>query len=262
LAVELLDPWGEVDNVRRVAGGDADFCLSRVAGYLVATAKDSGLAARYAAILVRRSPIAAFVPASSDIVRPADLSGRRVGGATWAMAEFVGGMAWLGLEPPEIVPMSRSSGGGLLQEACGMLGRGALDAVADFEDLLPRARRHSGLDVRSVPLGLDVYSSGLVAGDHVPAALVARVTGAVLATLQRQRHDAERGVAEVVARVPRVVPDDAREGWRLVEPRIFTGEPPGSMSAGRWAATVAYLSPAHGLTPADPGRVYRAEEQS
>jgi hypothetical protein len=121
--------------------------------------------------------------------------------------------------------------------------------VADYEDLLPRARRHSGMEVRSVPLGLDVYSSGLVAADRLPAELVERVTGAVLATLERQRHDPDRGLDEVVARCPRVVPDDAREGWRLVEPRIFTGERPGSMTDDGWAATIVYISRAHGLVP-------------
>jgi hypothetical protein len=125
--------------------------------------------------------------------------------------------------------------------------------------MLPRARRHSGLDVRSVPLGLDVYSSGLVAADRLPAALVERVTGAVLATLECQRHDPDRGLAEVVARCPRVVSDDARQGWRLVEPRIFTGERPGSMTDDGWAATVAYVSRAHGLVPVAVERVRRAE---
>ena len=127
LEVKLLDPAGEIVNATRVANGDADFCLSRVAGHQVAAAADEHLAARFAAVIVRRSPNAAFVPASSDVTRPGDLSGLRVGGAVWAMAEFLGGMEWLGLGPPVVVPMSRSSGGGLLQEACGMLARGEVD---------------------------------------------------------------------------------------------------------------------------------------
>lgn len=242
----------------RVAGGEADFCLSRVASYLVAAAKHDHVAARFVAVLVRRSPIAAFVPASSGVHQPRDLSGLRVGGAAWAMAEFLGGMTELGLEPPVAMPMSRSSGGGLLQEACGMLAGGAIDVVADYEDLLPRVRRHTGLDVRSVPLDLDVYSSGLVAADRVPAELVARVTCAVRAAFERQRQDPGAGVAEVVARVPRVVRGDALEGWRLVEPRIFTGEQPGSMTAERWVVTAAHLSKAHGLSTHPVAAMYRA----
>jgi hypothetical protein len=176
------------------------------------------------------------------------------------MAEFVGGMAELGLLPPVVVPTSRRTGGGLLQEACAMLARGEIDAVADYEDLLPRARRHSGIDVRSVNLGLDLYSSGLVAADRIPPEMVERVVGAVVATLERQRRDPERGVVEVVSRTPRVVPDDAREGWRLVEPRIFTGEPPGSMAADRWASSVAYLAKAHRVA-APVERIYRSDLQ-
>ncbi len=147
------------------------------------------VAARYVAVLVGRSPICAFVPASSAIERPDQLSGRRVGGAVWAMAEFVGAMSWLGLAPALVVPTSRTSGGGLLQEACAMLVGERVDMVADFEDLLPRARRHSGMDLRSVPLGAEVYSSGLVAGDEVPDELVGRVCAAVRAALERQRRD-------------------------------------------------------------------------
>ena len=209
---------------------------------------------------MRRSPIGAFVPASSTAVRPGDLSGLRVAGAPWAMAEFVGGMTELEVDPPVVVPTSRSTGGGLLQEACAMLARGEIEAVADYEDLLPRARRHSGIGVRSVNLGLDVYSSGLVAADRLPTELVERVVGAVMATLERQRRHPERGVVEAVSRTPRVVPDDAREGWRLVEPRIFTGEPPGSMASERWASSVAYLAKAHRVAvPVE--RMYRSDLQ-
>ncbi len=244
MEVELLDPSGEVDNCVRVARGEADFCLSRVAAYLAA----APVAARYVAVLVGRSPICAFVPASSAITRPDQLSGRRVGGGVWAMAEFVGAMSWLGLAPASVVPMSRTSGGGLLQEACAMLAAGRVEMVADFEDLLPRARRHSGMDLRSVPLGAEVYSSGLVAGDGVADELVGQVCAAVLAALERQRHDPALGLPELLAGSPRVVPADAIEGWQLVEPRIFAREQPGSMTKEGWAATLAYSGSA--LEPA------------
>lgn len=244
-----------------MASGDADFSLSRIAGHLVAVASSpEPLAARFAAVLVRRSPISAFVPAGAPARRPADLGGLRVAGAVWAMAEFVGGMAELGLTPA-VVPLSRTSGGGLLQEACALLGRGDVDMVADYEDLLPRVRRHTGMEVRSVPLGLDVYSSGLVAADRLSRELADRMVGAVVAALARQRHAPDLGLPELLTRSPRVVADDAREGWRLVEPRIFTGDRPGSMDPGRWEATVRHLARAHRL-PAVPARqVYRQEHQ-
>ena len=257
--VELLDPSGEADNAVRVGRGDADFCLSRAAGFLVAAAgSPEPLGARFVAVLVGRSPISAFVPAPSAVVGPAQLPGLRVGGAVWAMAEFLGAMSWLGLNPPVVVPMSRTSGGGLLQEACAMLAADDVDMVADFEDLLPRVRRHAGMDVRSVPLGAEVYSSGLVAADRIPDDLVDRVRTAVLAAMARQRGDPALGLAQLVARSPRVVPADAVEGWQLVEPRIFTGDRAGSMTGTGWATTVEYLSAAHGLDPVALDLVWRA----
>lgn len=232
----------------RVARDEADFCLSRVAAYLAA----APVAARYVAVLVGRSPICAFVPTASPIQRPDQLSGRRVGGAVWAMAEFVGALSWLGLPPASVVPMSRTSGGGLLQEACAMLADDRVDMVVDFEDLLPRARRHAGMDLRSVPLGAEVYSSGLVAGDGVPDELVGQMSAAVLATLERQRRDPARGLPQLLARSPHVVPADAIEGWHLVEPRIFRRDRPGSMTAEGWAATLAYAG-----SSVDPALVWR-----
>lgn len=248
MEVELLDPSGEVDNCVRVARGEADFSLSRVAAFLAA----APVAARYVSVLVRRSPICAFVPASSAIERPDQLSGRRVAGAVWAMAELTGAMSWLDLAPALVVPMSRTSGGGLLQEACAMLAADRVDMVADFEDLLPRARRHAAMDVRSVPLGADVYSSGLVAGDGVPDELVGRVCAAVVAAFDRQRRHPALGLPELLARCPRVVPADALEGWQLVEPRIFAGDRPGSMTAEGWAATLAYAG-----STLEPATVWR-----
>ncbi|HEX9548674.1 MAG TPA: hypothetical protein VF942_15135 [Acidimicrobiales bacterium] len=47
------------------------------------------------------------------------------------------------------------------------------------------------------------------------------------------------------------------EGWSLSVPNIFTDVPTGSMDAERWAATVDFVSAAHGLAPASPDSVYR-----
>ena len=40
-------------------------------------------------------------------------------------------------------------------------------------------------------------------------------------------------------------------------PNIFTAAPTGSMDPGRWAATVEFVSAAHGLAPVEPESVYR-----
>src|SRR5688572_29582351 len=80
LDVEVLHPASGPENVRRVASGGSDFCLTSVAHYLTARARFGDLAARFVSAVVQRHPIAGLVAADSVIRTPSDLSGRRVGG--------------------------------------------------------------------------------------------------------------------------------------------------------------------------------------
>ena len=195
-----------------------------------------------------------FVAAGSPLTTPADLAGRRLGAPAESrlVAEFLSGMAALGLAPPELVSLDY----GLAPAA---MARGEADMVCDFVDLLPRIRRQAGIAVRPVPLGLDVYSSGLVAADRLPDDLVARMQAAVAAALEHQRQDPERGLDELARRYPDADPLEALEGWSLAEPNIFTGPIPGSSDPGTWARTVAHLAGAHGLPAPAPETVYRPE---
>lgn len=237
-----------------MAAGGSDFCLTSVNHYLTARAQAGHLAARFASVIVQRSPMAAIVAGGSDLRLPADLPGRRVGGPPGGrlMAEYRAALAHFGLGPPEVVPEEYG-------EAMIALGSGQVDAVADFVDLVPRVRRRSGIDVRAVPLPVEVYASGLVAADRLPAELVARMRAAVAAALERQHEHPEGGLQELIRRFPDTHPADAVEGWRLAEPNIFTGVEPGSMDAERWAATVGYAAAAHGLAAPAGESVYRAE---
>lgn len=144
-------------------------------------------------------------------------------------------------------------------DAPAALGRGEVDVEADFVDLLPRVRRQAGVPVRAVPLGVEVYASGLVAGDGVPLELVTRAGAAVVAALEAQRRHPGAGLAELARRYPEVDPAEALEGWVLAEPNVFTGEEPGSMDPARWEGTVAHLSAAHALPAPPPDTVYRPE---
>ncbi|MBW3650716.1 MAG: ABC transporter substrate-binding protein [Actinobacteria bacterium] len=254
LEVEILEPAPGPDNVRRVAAGGSDFCLTSVVHYLTARAQSGPLAARFASVVVQSSPIAGIVAADSRLFQPADLSGRRLGGPADSrlVAEYQAGLRHLGLAPSVLVPTDYGA-------APGALGRGEVDVVADFVDLVPRTRRQAGVDVRAVPLPLDVYSSGLVAADRLPDDLVQRMASAVATALQRQRHDPLGGLAELGRRYPGSDPDEALEGWALAEPNIFTGVEPGTMEHSRWEATLAFLTDAHGFPPLEPDTVYRPE---
>lgn len=250
----MLEPAAGPENVRRVAAGGSEFCLTSVAHYLDARARWGGLAARYVSVVVRRSPMAGLVRADSAIATPADLSRARLGGPADSrlVAEYQAALEHLGLARAEQVPVDYS-------EAPAALGRGEIDAVADYVDLIPRTRRQAGVPVRAVPFELPVYSSGLVAGDSVPADVVDRMADAVVAALERQREDPGAGVAALVARYPDVDPAEALEGWSLVEPNIFVDERVGSMEEQRWAATIEFLAGAHGVPAPGPDSVYRPE---
>ncbi|HET7721236.1 MAG TPA: hypothetical protein VFK43_14820, partial [Acidimicrobiales bacterium] len=159
------------------------------------------------------------------------------------------------LAPPELVVCDYSL-------APAAMARGEVDMVCDFVDLLPRIRRQAGVPVRAVPLGLDVYSSGLVAADRIPDDVVARLQSAVAAALEAQRLDPRAGLDELARRYPDADPQEAVEGWELAAPNIFTGPhglTPGSSDPETWARTIVHLAGAHGLPAPDPDTVFRRE---
>jgi NitT/TauT family transport system substrate-binding protein len=238
-----------------VAAGGADFTLTSVTHYLTARAQAQGpLAARFVSVVVRRSPMSGFVVADSALATPADLAGRRLGAPEQSrlVNEFRAGMAMLGLAEPELVPLDY----GLAPAA---MARGEVDMVCDFVDLLPRIRRQAGVAVRAVPLGLEVYSSGLVAADRIPDEVVARVQTAVAAALEAQRDDPKAGLDELARRYPDADPLEAVEGWELAAPNIFTGPTPGSSDPETWARTITHVAGAHRLPAPDPDTVFRRE---
>jgi len=253
LDVELLDPpGGGPDNIERVGSGGADFCLTSVAHYLTARARSGEIPARFVAIVVQRSPMAALVAEDSPLATPADLAGCRLGGPqdSGLVADYQASLDHLGIDRSELVPMD-------YLDAWDALADGKVDAVADYVDVLPRLRRTAGVAVRAIPLGIEVYSSGLVAADRLPDEEVADMCEAVVAALERQRLHPEEGVDALQLRYPGTDRSAALEGWALVVPNIFTDVPTGSMSAARWATTVRFVSGAHGLAPVRPDSVYR-----
>lgn len=240
-----------------MAAGGADFTLTSVTHYLTARAQSGNLAARFVSVVVRRSPMSGFVVADSPLTTPADLAGRRLGGPETSrlVNEFRAGMDMLGLAPPELVVCDYSL-------APAAMARGEVDMVCDFVDLLPRIRRQAGVPVRAVPLGLDVYSSGLVAADRIPDDVVARLQSAVAAALEAQRLDPRAGLDELARRYPDADPQEAVEGWELAAPNIFTGPhglTPGSSDPETWARTIVHIAGAHGLPAPDPDTVFRRE---
>lgn len=238
----------------RVGAGGSDFCLTSLTHYLLARAAAPELAARFVSVVAQRSPISGLVAASSALMRPTDLSGRRLGGqpGNALVKELQGGLVHLGVAPAALVPMEYDA-------APAALGRGEVDVVADFVDLVPRTRRQAGIPVRAVPLGLEVYSSGLVAADRLSLDVVTRMQEALAAALERQQVDPDAGLGELGRRYPEVDHSDALEGWALAEPNILGDWPAGSWTPGRWLASIEHVSGIHGLDVLAPETVYRPE---
>lgn len=241
------------DNIIGVAEGASDFCLTSVHHYLTARQTVGGdLAARFVAVVVRRSPIAAIVRADSPVSAPADLAGRRIGGLPNKphTAEFLATLRHLGHPLPEHVPLAG-------QDPAAALAAGDIDALVEFVDALPRLRRLVGADLRAVPVGLPVYASGLVAADRLPDELVGRMRVALVSALHAQREHPSRGLDDLVRRFPEIRPAEALEGWRLIEPYIFEGGRPGVMDVPTWQQTLELLCAARGLSPPDVTAVHR-----
>ncbi|MBA2497867.1 MAG: ABC transporter substrate-binding protein [Acidimicrobiia bacterium] len=259
LDVEILEPppGGGVDSVRRTAEGGTDFCLTSVGYYLQARAQVADLAARFIAVVGRRSPMAGLVAAGSALEAPADLGGRRVGAmpGDGLAAEYEGALAEHGIAAPVRVPVPYA-------DAPAALARGEIDVVADFADLLPRARRWSGIEMRAIPVGVAHYANGVVAGDHVPDEHVEAMGAAVSAALEHQRAAPSTGLENLIARCPDIEPADALEGWSIGERTIFGADAPGSMDHAAWEATIAYTAGVHGVPAVPAGSVYRSRQHS
>ena len=252
--VEIADPPGGPDNIRRVATGERDFCLTSIHHYLSAWAEDGDLSARFVAISVQRSPIAAVVLDGSPLRELGDIAGRRLAGSPTGSftVEFLASLAEQGIDPPELVTVPGA-------DARTAVVNGEADLFVEFVDALPRLQRLAGVPLRAIPAGLDIYSSGLVAADRLSHDTVARMRDALASALRRQREDPSAGLDELCRRYPDVVPGEAIEGWRVLEPYVFAGGEPGAMDAGKWERTLDVLTAARRLSRPDPERVYRPE---
>jgi ABC-type nitrate/sulfonate/bicarbonate transport system substrate-binding protein len=252
LDVAIDDPPGGPENILYVADGRRDACLTSVHHLLTATERQGPLAARFVAIIVRRSPISALVPVDSPLTTAADLAGRRfvAGSDKPHTKEFLATLRHLGIEPPTQVAGD---------DAGAALGRGDIDFIVEFADTVPRQSRLVGRRLRAIAVGLDIYSSGLLVGDAMPEPTVTALVETLVASLDAQRSEVGRGLPEMLQRYPDTVAAEALEGWQLVQPYIFTGEPTGSMRHDRWARTLQFLAEVRGLPVPAPESIYRPE---
>lgn len=261
LDVEFVDLAGIPDfslrgfstRVDAVAAGEVDFALTSVAFLLAAQDRAQGrLAARFAAISHRRSPLAALVVADSDLQAPQDLAGASAASwtMTWFTPEYEGALAHMGVGRPVIVETPG--------DPDAALERGQVDVIPIWADMAQKYGK-GGTAVRAIPLEVDVYASGLVAADRLPLELVTRMRDAFVAGYDLQLEQPELGIAAFRRRFPDISEQHIRTNWSVFERYAFGDGPPGSMDPGRWAATIDYTAATHGLMRVAGERVYRPE---
>ncbi|MGQ0743828.1 MAG: ABC transporter substrate-binding protein [Acidimicrobiales bacterium] len=263
LDVEILDPppGPDMNISHRVAAAGADFSLTGLTYHLFAhrdavrNQPQSSLAARFVAVLQPRAGLAAVVPADSPMLVPADLAGRRLArsAAAWLADECAAALVDRGIDRPALV--SAPDGPAVA------LARGDAEMVATFVDTVGVASR-AGFAVRAIHTGMDIYGSGLIAGDHVPAEVVAATVAAVGAAFDAQRLDPEAGVADFCRRFEYVPPARALASWLELEPYAFAppaAGPTGSMTRGGWRRTLDWLGGVHGLGRLSVDEIAREE---
>ena len=262
LGVTMLDPLPGPENVRAVAAGERDFCLTSVAHFLNAKRDDPELGARFVFMVARHTHMAAFVvrgrPAAHGrpIATHADLAGATVLGdpASPFGREYRACLAQLDLQPGAAVELPYPE-----IEAGLAAGRG--DVAADFVDLHPRfeaAAEPFGVTIDCLPFheaGIDVYGSGLVTSTHLlddEPDRVARALAAFREALLLSRADPELGLDALLSQIPGADAGLVVAGWKAGATLIFddAGAPLGSMSADKWRRTIALYADAYG-TPRD-----------
>ncbi len=262
LEVEFIDcmhaaDWslqGFAARPKAVAAGLADFALTSVAYLLAAqTAADGRLPVRFAAISHQRNPLCGVVRADSELRNPEELAGRRA--ARWRMPwfteDYVGALEHIGVGAPVIVD--------IFDDLDGALGRRQIDVIPTWIDMAFLHHRDAGFPIRAIPLDIDVYTSGLVAADRLAPDVISRVRDAFVAGYDLQVAHPDVGIAGFRRRYPDVSEEHIRASWARFEPYAFDRVPPGTMSAGRWEATINYTANTHGLSVFPGERLYRPE---
>lgn len=259
LEVEIVDPFPGPDNIRAVAAGRYDFCLTSVAHFLRAKRDDHELRAKFVFMVARRTHMAAFCLERGAIETFADLEGASFLGPPDSpfAREYRSLLRHLGLEPGPTVDLP-------YEEVFGALAAGRGDVAADFLDLLPRfealARVHA---LPFYEAGLDLYGSGLVAGTRTiesrPEA-VRRLVAAIREALRATRRDPAAGLPAMRSRFPELDEGRALAGWQAGTPLIFTESDRslGAMDTATWERTIEHHAATHGSPPLPPTSVFDA----
>ncbi len=254
---------GFTARVKAVAAGHADFALTSVVYLLAAQTEAAGsLGVRFVAAAHQRNPIAGVVREDSGLRTPADLAGART--ARWSMPwfaqEYAGALDFSGVGAPVMIDVP-----GDLDPA---LGSGAVDVLPVWVDdttgplLQGMVLHHRGtaFGIRTIPLDIPVYTTGLVAADRLPDDTVRAMRDAYVAGYELHTVHPELGLAGFRRCFPDVSEEHARANWGLFASRACSdGARPGAMEAERWRVSIAHTAKTHGLAVLPGELIYRPE---
>lgn len=249
---------GFTTRPKAVAAGRADLALTSVAYLLAAqTAAGGRLPVRFVAVSHQRNPICAVVRDDSELRDPRDLTGRRVAKwrTPWFADELRGALEHAGVGAPILVDMSDID---ISDELDAALGSGEIDVIPTWMDMIFH-HYGAGFPVRSIPLDIDVYTTGLVAADRLAPEVLSGVRDAFLAGYELQLTEPDVGIAGFQRHYPEVSAEHIRASWARFEPYAFDRVPAGTMDANRWDLTVSYTAKTHGLSVLPGERLYRPE---
>lgn len=248
-------PAGEAPAAPEAESDAPDFAVTAVQARLrQRSGRPERADPRFVAVLHQRSPLAAFVREDSPLRWPSDLAGTTVAASTapWFDHEYRAGLEALGLGAPVVVPRREDGVRPSLAE-------GEVDVIGSWDEAIAVIRRAAGAPVRSIPFGPQVYTTGVVAAEHVPGGVAARMVEALRAAFEQQRGDPGQGLDELCRRYPAVDRDGALEEWAVLEDYLFATGQPLAMTADGWAATIAHAVRTYGITPLAAAEVCREE---
>ncbi len=267
-----MDPSGGSGEVAtRIGSGTYDFGFGDVNVLLEFNAKNPASAGRAVYMLYYRSPLSVASFAKTGIAKPADLNGRKLGGALTDGAYKLF-PAYASLAGVKADSVKWEYGDLRLREA--MLLKGDVDAILGFDSTMYFSLVRQGIKPEDIKFlyyadaGLDIYGNAIVVSKKMLDANPKVVKGFVTASAKGWR-DAVANPAAAIAALKKRNPlvDEKLETEKLqwlIKNQIVTAESKadglGGVRADRMTRAVDTLSKAFGLPgQPKPADVFTAE---
>lgn len=202
IAVNMDPSGGSGEAVTRIGGGAYDFGFADVNVLLEFNAKNPGSAGKAVYMLYYRSPLSIASFAKAGINKPADLVGKKLGGALGdgAYKLFPVYASLAGIKPDAV---KWEYGDLRLREV--MLLKGDVDAIVGFDSTMYFGLTRQGIKPADIKfqyysdIGMDLYGNGIVASKKILETKPNIVKGFVAASAKGWRDAVANPVAAIAA---------------------------------------------------------------